>query len=64
MLTPRTPATGSVPAWDFRSDLRQIFGSRVSGQDLAIATRQLATLIGAGIGWLSPMILRIEFAPE
>src|SRR3954464_14516514 len=26
-------------------DLRQVFGSRVSGQDLAIATRQLATLI-------------------
>src|SRR5437660_10047834 len=25
-------------------DLRQIFGTRVSGQDLAIATRQLATL--------------------
>jgi general secretion pathway protein F len=30
-------------------DLSAIFGGRVSSQELAIATRQLATLIGAGI---------------
>jgi general secretion pathway protein F len=30
-------------------DLRGLFGSGVSAQDLAVATRQLSTLIGAGI---------------
>jgi general secretion pathway protein F len=30
-------------------DLRALFGSGVSAQDLAVATRQLSTLIGAGI---------------
>jgi general secretion pathway protein F len=30
-------------------DLRSLFGSGVSAQDLAVATRQLSTLIGAGI---------------
>src|SRR3989441_11262478 len=30
-------------------DLRALFGSRVSAQDLAIATRQVAAVIGAGI---------------
>src|SRR5205823_5170435 len=41
-------------------DLRQVFGSRVSGQDLAIATRQLATLIGAGITLVDSLTALVE----
>jgi general secretion pathway protein F len=41
-------------------DLRQIFGTRVSGQDLAIATRQLATLIGAGITLVDSLTALVE----
>ncbi|HWE24656.1 MAG TPA: type II secretion system inner membrane protein GspF [Myxococcales bacterium] len=41
-------------------DLRAIFGSRVSAQDLAIATRQLATLIGAGITLPESLIALVE----
>ena len=41
-------------------DLRQIFGTRVSGQDLAIATRQLATLIGAGITLVDSLSALVE----
>jgi general secretion pathway protein F len=41
-------------------DLRQVFGSRVSGQDLAIATRQLATLIGAGITLVESLTALVE----
>jgi general secretion pathway protein F len=41
-------------------DLRAIFGSRVSAQDLAIATRQLATLIGAGITLVESLTALVE----
>jgi general secretion pathway protein F len=41
-------------------DLRQIFGTRVSGQDLAISTRQLATLIGAGITLVDSLTALVE----
>jgi general secretion pathway protein F len=41
-------------------DLRTLFGSRVSSQDLAIATRQLATLIGAGITLVESLTALVE----
>jgi general secretion pathway protein F len=41
-------------------DLRQVFGTRVSGQDLAISTRQLATLIGAGITLVDSLTALVE----
>src|SRR5205823_12712845 len=41
-------------------DLRAIFFSRVSAQDLAIATRQLATLIAAGITLPESLVALVE----
>ena len=41
-------------------DLSKIFGVRISTQDLAVATRQLATLIGAGIPLVDSLTALVE----
>ena len=41
-------------------DLSKIFGVRISTQDLAVATRQLATLIGAGIPLVDSLSALVE----
>ncbi len=41
-------------------DLSKIFGVRISTQELAIATRQLATLIGAGIPLVESLTALVE----
>ena len=59
-----SPSTGKIElsgqGLSREVDLRQIFGTRVSGQDLAIATRQLATLIGAGITLVDSLTALVE----
>src|SRR4051812_5678143 len=58
------PATGKIElsgqGLSREVDLRQVFGARVSGQDLAIATPQLATLIGAGITPVDPLTALVD----